>query len=336
MSRRFRRPGTRKLLALGAGLALVFVLGPRVPVNTEVGPVSIPGSGADGVAEYLAREESAFPDIVPGAEKRLEWADSASPTVTPLSVVYLHGFSATRQEVAPLPQRLAGELGANLFLTRLAGHGRGGAAMAEASVNAWLQDGEEAMAVGTRIGERVILVATSTGGTLALWLATRPAWRDRVAAILLVSPNLGVKDPRSRVLLWPWGGAIARAVQGPEHVWEARNPLQERYWTTRYPVGALLPMAALVRLVDGVDLSGLTVPVFVAYSPRDEVVDPARTEARMAEVGGRVELFPVDVVEGGETHVLAGDIVSPEGTGPLLEAMSAFLLESGVSGGTGG
>lgn len=326
-----RRRVPRALVGVG-GLLLVVGLGPRVPLDTAVEPVSIPGSGVEGVAEYVSRRESAFRDIVPGAEKRIEWADSAGPEATPLSLVYLHGFSATRQEVAPLPQRLARELGANLFLARLTGHGRGSAPMAEATVNAWLQDGAEAMAVGTRIGETAVLMATSTGGTLALWLATRPEWRDRVAAILLVSPNLGVKDPRSKVLAWPWGGLIARIAQGPEHVWEPRNALQERYWTTRYPVEALLPMAGLVRLVDGVDLSQLRVPVFVAYSPRDQVVDPEVTVDRMRTAGGPVELFPVDVPDGGETHVLAGDIVAPGGTEPLLQAMTAFLRDAGVAG----
>lgn len=323
-----------RLALLGTGgLGVIVALGPRVPMDTEVRPVSIPGSGTEGVAEYVARGESTFPDIVPGAEKRIEWADSVRRAVTPLSVVYLHGFSATRQEVAPLPQRLGAELGANLFLTRLTGHGRGSAPMAQATVNAWLQDGAEAMAVGTRIGERVVLVATSTGGTLALWLATRPGWSDRIAAVLLVSPNLGVKDPRSKVLLWPWGGLIARIAEGPEHVWEPRNALQERYWTTRYPVRALLPMAGLVRLVDGVDLSRLETPVFVAYSPRDEVVDPEVTVARIGSVTGPLELLPVDVPEGGETHVLAGDIVSPQGTEPLLRAMTAFLRKAGAAPG---
>jgi hypothetical protein len=37
---------------------------------------------------------------VPGAEKKIIWAGEAAQK-TPLSIVYLHGFSATRQERAP-------------------------------------------------------------------------------------------------------------------------------------------------------------------------------------------------------------------------------------------
>ena len=58
---------------------------------------------------------------------------------TELALVYLHGFSASRQETAPLSEDLARQLGANLFVTRLSGHGRSPQAMGEPSVRDWLQ-----------------------------------------------------------------------------------------------------------------------------------------------------------------------------------------------------
>lgn len=334
---RERGTGTgRGLLRMGgtalAGGALFVALGPRVAVETTVTPVALPGPGVEAVATYLAKEEARFSDVVPGAEKTVVWADAVAPAPTPLSVVYLHGFSATRQEVAPLPQLLASELGANLFLTRLTGHGRTSEAMRDGSVRRWLQDGEEALAVGARLGGKVVLVGTSTGGTLALWMASRPEWRDQVAAVLLISPNLGVRDPRSAFLTWPWGGTVARAVLGPEYSFEPQTEAQGRYWTWHYPVEALLPMAALVRLVDGVDLHAVEVPVFIAYSPLDQVVNPARIEARYDQLGGPRELLLVDAAPGGDTHVLAGDILSPEGTEPILNAMLRFLRVWGVIG----
>ena len=55
----------------------------------------------------------------------------------------------------PLPDKVAAALGANLFYTRLTGHGQDGAAMAEGSVNAWINDYAEAMAIGRAIGGKV-------------------------------------------------------------------------------------------------------------------------------------------------------------------------------------
>ena len=83
------------------------------------------------IPAYLAQEESAVTGIHANTEKRVVWAVGdgidSTPHRTPKSVVYLHGFSATRQETAPFSETLARALGANLFETRLAGHGLPGA-----------------------------------------------------------------------------------------------------------------------------------------------------------------------------------------------------------------
>ncbi|MEJ2540542.1 MAG: alpha/beta fold hydrolase, partial [Gemmatimonadota bacterium] len=171
-----------------AGLAGVAVLGPRVPVEVEAPRVTVPTGSPSGLEDWVRRREAAFDDIVPGAEKRVVWANPEDPGPTPLVVVYLHGFSATRQEVSPLPERLADSLGANLFLTRLTGHGRGPEPMGEATLGSWLGDVAEALAVARELGDQVVLVGTSTGATLALWAAARLGLRERIAALLLISP----------------------------------------------------------------------------------------------------------------------------------------------------
>jgi hypothetical protein len=58
--------------------------------------------------------------LIPGTEERVT---RVSDDRTEWVVVALHGFSATRQETAPLAEIVASRLGANLFEARLAGHG---------------------------------------------------------------------------------------------------------------------------------------------------------------------------------------------------------------------
>ena len=60
----------------------------------------------------------------PGLAKAVIWNDPTARHKTPLSLVYIHGFSASRKDIAPVIESLAGTLGANAFLTRLAAHGR--------------------------------------------------------------------------------------------------------------------------------------------------------------------------------------------------------------------
>ncbi|HEX9885436.1 MAG TPA: alpha/beta fold hydrolase, partial [Longimicrobiales bacterium] len=284
-------------------LAVVVALGPRVPVDTSVEPVE-PAADLD---LWLAESEAELGDLVPGAEKTIVWADAAARAPTPRVVVYIHGFSADRQETAPLADSVAAALGANLFYTRLTGHGRSGEeAMAEASVHAWVQDAEEAMAVARRLGGRVVLVGASTGGTLATWMAAQPRWKSDIEALVLISPNFGPRDGSARILTWPWGGLVARLVVGPTRSFAPVNERQAEHWTVEYPTGALLPMMALVDLASDVDGRQVSAPVLVVYSPEDRVVDPARTLARLETLASsRKELFVVEGSDDPERHVLA-------------------------------
>jgi hypothetical protein len=93
--------------------------------------------------EWLAtseREISEANSIIPGTEKRIRWYQGSSNIKTPYSVVYFHGFSATRQEIAPVGDLVADALQANLFETRLTGHGQRRNALVGVRAEDWLDD----------------------------------------------------------------------------------------------------------------------------------------------------------------------------------------------------
>ena len=261
---------------------------------------------------WLADREKAYPDIVPGTEKRVIWA-GAPGAKTPLAVIYIHGFSATSEEIRPIPDMVARTLGANLFYTRLAGHGRGGDPMATASAGDWLEDTAEAIAIGRRLGDRVLIIATSTGGTLAAFAAVDPAMSADIAGIVMVSPNFGVKAAAAKILDLPaaryWGPIVAGATRSFNPV----NANHGKYWTSQYPTIALFPMAALVRAAKTLDLSAAKAPLMLIYCPQDQVVDAEKTLATLKTWGGAVRLEPREMAKGDDPyfHVIAGDILSP-------------------------
>ena len=90
------------------------------------------------------------------------WHDTVGAK-TKTSIVVMHGFSATSEEIRPLPDLVAKELGANIYFMRFKGHGRDGNALASATAGDWLEDTAEAMEIGRRIGEKVIIIGTSMG-----------------------------------------------------------------------------------------------------------------------------------------------------------------------------
>lgn len=314
--------GWRGWGVLGLGLAALLLLGPRARFGELPDVPSVEGD----VDAYVRRVEATVSGIRPGAEKHLIWADSTTRAPTPLAVVYVHGFTADRQEVEPLITRLGRTLGANVFFTRLTGHGRDAEAMAEATTTEWLRDVAEAVEIGRSIGDRVLLVGTSTGGTLATWAVSRPELASDVAGLVLLSPNFHPRDPMSRLLLWPWGGVLARLVLGSERCFPTHNELHARHWTSCHATDALLPMMALTEHVRTSPLEAIRTPTLVIYVRDDEVVDSRETERAFERLGSVVKsLFVVEEPGDPERHVPAGDALSPGTTDLVLERIRTFI-----------
>ena len=313
--------GVAAILAAVGGV--VWLSGPRALRDTTVrfDPATI---GAD-LDAWIAAREAVVPGIRPGLEKEVVWAFPASRARTPLAIVYVHGFSASKGEIRPLPDTVAETLGANLFYTRLAGHGQDGAAMGTATVNAWANDFAEALAIGERLGERVIVVATSTGASIASWAATEPGLGERMAGVVLVSPNYGVQAAGAGLLAGPWGLQIARLVAGDERSFEPVNESQGRYWTTRYPIEAVLPMSAVVALAAEAPVERAGVPALFLFSDADKVVRPDLTRAIAARWGAPHALLTVDDANDPSHHVIAGDAVSPRTTQRLAKAVADWI-----------
>ena len=312
----------RALFALCLLVGAIWLLAPVEKVDRDISFDS--GGLGEDLDGWLAASEQQFPDIIPGAAKRIQWA-GAKGVKTPLAVIYLHGFSATAEEIRPVPDEVAKSLDANLFFTRLAGHGRGSAPMAEVSAGDWVEDMAEAMAIGRRLGDRVLVIATSTGGTLAAIAATDPALSQGMAGIVMVSPNFGVKSAATKILDLPMARYWAPLVAGEMREFTPANPEQARYWTTRYPTLALFPMAALVRHARSLDLGLATTPLLVLYSAQDQVVDPEKTLDVLAGWGGDVRFEPRTMRPDDDaySHVIAGDILSPGQT----EAVIALIVD---------
>ncbi len=300
----------RVLLGLIIALAAIWFLWPREPVDTEItfDQSILP----DDLDVYLAEVEAPFDDITEGVEKRIIWNGQPGEQ-TKISVIYVHGFSATSEEIRPVPDQVAAALSANLYFARLTGHGRGALAMAGPTAGDWMEDMAEALAIGRRIGEEVLVITTSTGGTLAAIAATDSALMENVKGIVFVSPNFRIKNPASTILEWPLARTISTLVAGAERSFDPQNEGHAKYWTTIYPTVALIPMAAVVRYARKADYSDVTTPALFIFSDEDAVVDAETTRAISTKWGGPVTLEPRVMGEGDDpfNHVIAGDILSP-------------------------
>lgn len=312
---------TLLLIGLVAGL---WAFGPREPADSKVrfDPAVI---GPDPEA-YVARREAATPGLDPALEKEIVWADPHKREPTTLALVYVHGFSASKGEIRPVPDLVARRLCSNLFYTRLTGHGhadQAGREMAEARVADWFDDLAEAVAIGERLGARVVLVTTSTGGTLAALALAHPHFAGRIAKVVFVSPNFRIKAPLAMVLGWPFARWIVPLVAGRERGFEPVNAAHAAYWTARYPATALLPVGALMRAVTRMRPEDIKSPALFIYNPGDTVVDGRAVAAVAARWGGPTRVIEIRDAE--NDHVIAGDALSPSKTAPVADAIAAWI-----------
>ncbi len=302
-------------------LAGILIFGPREPIDETITfDSAMLGSDLD---EYLDRGASKIPDLIPGTAKQIIWQDPEAKTRTPYSIVFLHGFSATSEELRPLPDLVADRLGANLFYTRLRGHGRPGAALSRATANDWYNDTAEALAIARLLGEKVIVIGSSTGGTLAAWAAFNPQLMDRVAGLAMVSANFGINNAASVLLtlggarIWvPW-------IVGEERSFDTHNAGHAKWWTTSYPTVALLPMMAVVTHANQMAYEEAQTPALFVYHPEDKVVRSDVTRD-IAGRWGRDTSATSDVVEITQSqvdnnHVIAGRILNPDNTEPIAD-----------------
>jgi len=305
-------------------LSAPFMFGPYEPTETTAS--FDPAKFGEGVQVYLESVEAQFDDIRPDSAKRVIWAGQPE-TRRPLSIVYFHGFSASSQEIRPVPDNVAAQLGANLVFTRFRGHGRSNDAMAEGSVQGWMQDAAEALAVGRAVGDEVIVISTSTGGTIAALALLQPEMAKGVKGLVFVSPNFGINNRMAPLLTFPAARYWLPLLAGKRRSFEPRTPEQALHWTTEYPSEAVFPMAAMVKHSVAQDYSGMTIPALFYYSNDDKVVRPDITATVEAGWGGKTTRATPILTETDDSfaHVVAGDIMSPGNTGAATDAILDWI-----------
>ena len=262
---------TKRLIKISFPIILllgIYFLGPSPdkPVYSKVMP-AVPDD-ADALEKYIADQEVKH-KIKPNNEARIIWFDS-SHQKTPYSVVYLHGFSASQAEGDPTHRRFAKEFGCNLFLSRLADHGIDTTeALLQFTPDRVWESAKEALAIGKKLGDKVILLSTSTGGTLALMLAAE--YPQDVFALINLSPNIAINDGAAFILNDPWGLQIARMVMGGNYRVTDASEEHAKYWNKKYRLESLTQLEELVESsMTDKTFKGVTQPSLTLYYYKNE------------------------------------------------------------------
>lgn len=319
------------LLIIAVSLILLYLLGPApaTPVYNKSLPV-IP-STADSLNNYISKHEAAH-KVKSDNEARVVWYNDSLKSITEYAIVYLHGFSASQAEGAPTHTDIAKKFGCNLYLSRLAEHGIDTAdAMINLTADNYWESAKEALEIGKRIGKKVILMGTSTGGTQALQLAA--TFPDSIAALILYSPNLAINDPNAWILNNHWGLQIARKVVGGNYkISDDTRPLYKQYWCYQYRLEAAVALEEMLETAGGKTIfKKVTQPVLMLYyykneKEQDPVVKVSAMKEMYSQLGTPENMKREKAMPNTGNHVIGSYIKSGDVKGVEKETES-FMKE---------
>jgi len=223
--------------------------------------------------EQIIKREQSIPEIKDNNQARIIWADKNKKARTPLSVVYIHGFTASQGEGDPVHKEFARRYGANLYLSRLAGHGiEHPNAFKEFTPARLIQSAAYALAVGKRLGDKVILMATSTGASLALLIAS---FYPDIKGLILYSPLIDFYDNRSWILKHSLARTFARFIPGKGYMIDSINENEaiKKVWYSEYRLEGLLALGEYVhRTMKPSVFKKIKQPVFMGYFYKNKQV----------------------------------------------------------------
>ncbi len=249
-------------------LTTVYLLGPQPEYPMYSCEPMYLNVQLENIDQYIADKESKIVDLKSDNEANIVWYGDTIRK-TEYALVYLHGFSASHEEGNPIHRDFAARYGMNLFLSRLHDHGRSSTGtFKDLTPKALIESAKEAIAIGGVIGEKVILMSCSTGGTYSIMLAPDD---PRVHSLIMYSPNIALRDPAAFLITYPWGKQLLQSQLGGDHHKINYSTTASQYWNAEYHIDGIIALQSLID--DGMQdvfFKEIDKPVFVGCYYKDE------------------------------------------------------------------
>jgi esterase/lipase len=254
--------------------------------------------------------------IKPGCEAKIIWADSTKKQKTKIAFLYIHGFSASGMEGDPIHRNISKKYQSNLYLARLAGHGidLGDSTMIDLIADDYILSAEHALAVAKSLGEQVVIISTSFGGSLTTYLASQ---HPEIKALVLYSPCIKVFDENAELLDNPWGLQMGTFVnKSAIRDFPALSVDHAKYWCQHYHLNGLIALQNFItHAMNKPTFEKIKCPVFMGYyykneKEQDNVVSvPAMLQMfeQLGSVNKQRYAFP-----NADNHVLASPVLSKD------------------------
>ena len=259
------------LLILLVSLTGIYFLGPKPASPQLLKPTLALSVSLPILEQEITVSEKQVKGIKPENEAKIVWADSSKKVKTKVAMLYLHGFGASEKEGYPTNTDLADTFDCNLYLARLSEHGInvGDDNFLNFTADNYYQSGEKALNIAKQLGDSVVIVATSAGAAMGLFLVSR---HPEVKALLMYSPAIKLYKKEAAMMPGPWGLQIAKWVTGKEHNdWVYKNQNHGKYWTNHQRFEGVVQFSVFLKETMTPSTFGqVKCPVFMGYYYRDE------------------------------------------------------------------
>lgn len=295
-------------------LVLAYAVGPRESFEKIHFESKLSSYSISSLDSIISSREGKVDSLKPDNESRIVWSDSLKEKKE-FALLYLHGFSASGEEGAPVHENFARKYGMNLYIPRLYDHGRYARnTFKDLTPQQLIDSALDALEIAKTIGNKVIIMSCSTGSTLSIALAAQkdPA----IHSMIMYSPNIDLYDPASDMLLMPWGRAIAEKVMGGNYNKIEYPKLAQQYWNTIYHIDGLFAVQSLIeQTMTESFFSNIAIPVYLGCYFKDEEhqdkvvsVDAMRNFMSAIQTPDRLKVY--EEFPNAGRHVIASYVMS--------------------------
>jgi esterase/lipase len=320
------------LLGFIALLAIGFFLGPKPDTPQFSMPTYQNAASLAALEAEINAAEDTVANLKEGTRAHIVWADSSRKEKTPIAILYLHGFGAAYPEGQPVHRNLAKRFGCNLYLARLDDHGTEHPENNLLGFNAeeYVETAERALHRAKQLGDSVVIVATSAGGAMSLFLASR---HPEIKALITYSPAIRVFRQDAYLMLGHWGLNIAHWVAGKEHNdFPVKNEANRKYWTNHQRFEGIQQFLLFqTHTMTPETFAKVKCPFFMGYyyeneEKQDKVVSVAAMKEMFEQIATpsnqkRAVNFPKAA-----SHVIASEYLSEDWQSVELES-AKFMIE---------
>lgn len=281
-------------------------------------PAVLPDNPAELESLIEVHENEAAP-LKKDAQARIIWHDNKRKNKTTYSIVYLHGFKSSQGEGFPVHQTIAQRFGCNLYLSRLSGHGlHREHNFVHLTAADLLQSAVDACRIGQKIGENVIIMGTSTGGSLGLWVAASREYPVNIAALILYSPLIHLYGINSLLLENLIGRSILGCIPGRNYqlTYDPFLPREDAIWYSSYNLnGALVLGETIQKIMRRSTFAHVICPVFAGFyyknpEQHDRVVSTSAIQRLGGMLGTPKENIMIENFPNAASHVICSSLLS--------------------------